>query len=158
MIFYILAGAVLISAILSVTLKNLFHCALALICALLSLAAMYYHLGAHLLAIMHLMIYVGATVILIIFAVMLTSRISDKMQSVSAIEIISSFAAIILFFTFTFIALSKTIFLKNPIQKNDSIFGVGTIMLTKYSLPFALISLIMLAVLIGAITIARRDK
>ena len=94
MSFYLLAGMILISAALVVTLKNIFHCALALITVLLGLAALYFVLGAPFVGMMQLMIYVGAIMILILFAIMLTSRISDKVVSVSNRQVIPALLAV----------------------------------------------------------------
>jgi len=77
-IFYLIALVSIIFALLSVTLKNMFHSALALIVMLLGVAAVYIYLDAEFLALVQVLIYVGAIMALIIFAIMLTSEIYNK--------------------------------------------------------------------------------
>ena len=77
-IFYAVAGITVLFALLSVTLKNIFHSALSLIVALLGVAAVYIYLDAEFLALLQVLIYVGAIMTLIIFGIMMTLKISDK--------------------------------------------------------------------------------
>ena len=77
-IFYAIAGIIILFALLSVTLRNIFHSALSLIAALLGVAAVYIYLDAEFLALLQALIYVGAIMTLIIFGIMLTLKISDK--------------------------------------------------------------------------------
>lgn len=155
--FIILAGLLLVSALLVVTLKNIFHCALALIVSLLALAGLYYLLGAPFLSVVQLVIYVGAIVVLIIFAIMLTSRISDEAVKATNHQVIPAFLATLALFYLAYQALKSAVW---PIAKTvnfDPIFDLGREMLTTYLLPFEVISLLLLVVLVGAIVIARRD-
>ena len=77
-IFWILAGIVLISGFLVVSLRNIFHCAIFLIICLTGVAGIFITLDAEFLAAAQVLIYVGAVAILLIFAVMLTSKLADK--------------------------------------------------------------------------------
>ena len=157
MSFYLLAGMILISAALVVTLKNIFHCALALITVLLGLAALYFVLGAPFVGMMQLMIYVGAIMILILFAIMLTSRISDKVVSVSNRQVIPALLAVGCFLFLVLMPLSQTVLPQNPGGKFDPIFDLSYALMTTYLLPFEVISIVLLAVLVGAIALARKD-
>lgn len=157
MSFYILAGMILISAVLVVTLKNIFHCALFLVATLLGLAAIHFVLGAPFVGMMQLVIYVGAIMILVLFAIMLTSRISDKVIRVSNRQVIPALLAVGIFFLLILIPLIQTIFPKSPGGKFDPIFDLSYALMTTYLLPFEVISIVLLAVLVGAITLARKD-
>jgi NADH-quinone oxidoreductase subunit J len=152
-----MALILLISAVLAVTLRNLFHCALFLIVALLSLAAIFFELGAPLLGVFQLVIYVGAVMVLIIFAIMLTARISDKALWASNRQVIPSLIAIAAFVGFTGFILFSARFSGAIGMKFDPIFDLSAQLLTNYLLPFEVISVVLLAALIGAITIARKD-
>ena len=148
---------ILISAALVVTLKNIFHCALALITVLLGLAALYFVLGAPFVGMMQLMIYVGAIMILILFAIMLTSRISDKVVSVANRQVIPALLAVGGFLFLALWPLSQTVLPQNPGGKFDPIWDLSYALMTTYLLPFEVISVVLLAVLVGAIALARKD-
>lgn len=77
-LFYLLSGIILISALLVVTLRNVFHSALMLVVAFFMVAGIYLMLNAEFLAAVQVLIYVGAITILIIFAIMLTYQIQSK--------------------------------------------------------------------------------
>src|SRR3989338_2350714 len=157
MSFYLLAGMILISAALVVTLKNIFHCALALITVLLGLAAMYFVLGAPFVGMMQLVIYVGAIMILVLFAIMLTSRISDKVVSVSNRQVVPTLLAVGCLLFLILIPLGQTVLPQNSGGKFDPIFDLSYALMTTYLLPFEVVSVVLLAVLVGAIALARKD-
>jgi len=77
-VFYLLSLALILCALMVVTLKNIFHCAIFLILALFTVAGLYILLHAEFLAAVQVLIYVGAVSVLMIFAIMLTSQISSK--------------------------------------------------------------------------------
>ena len=157
MSFYFLAGILLFSAVMVVTLHNIFHCALFLTAALISLAGIYFYLNAPLLGAMQLIIYVGAIMILVIFAIMLTSRISDRLLRASNRQVIPALLTLAAALYLSIDALRKTAFPQNLGQTFDPIYDLGRELLTTYLLPFELISLILLVGLVGAIVVARRD-
>jgi len=74
-LFYILAGAILVAALMVVMLRNVFHSALFLVLTFFLVAGIYLMLGAEFLAAVQVLIYVGAITILILFALMLTHKI-----------------------------------------------------------------------------------
>ena len=76
-LFYILAGIIVASAFLVVTLRNLFHSALALALTMFGISGVYLYLGWEFLAAVQVLIYVGAITILIIFGIMLTRKVMD---------------------------------------------------------------------------------
>ncbi|UCC81313.1 MAG: NADH-quinone oxidoreductase subunit J [Candidatus Zixiibacteriota bacterium] len=77
-IFYILGAAILIAALLVVTLRNIFHSALFLVATFFLVAGIYVMLSAEFLAAVQVLIYVGAVTVLILFAIMLTHNIFAK--------------------------------------------------------------------------------
>ncbi len=76
-IFYALAGVIVASAILVVSVRNLFHCALALALTMFGISGIYLYLGWEFLAAVQVLIYVGAVTVLIIFGIMLTRKVMD---------------------------------------------------------------------------------
>ena len=157
-IFYAVAGIIILFALLSVTLRNIFHSALALIAALLGVAAVYIYLDAEFLALLQVLIYVGAIMTLIIFGIMMTLKISDKSLRQHNRQKFLSFLI-----SGAMAALLISIFVRSnfkkacAIQPQVSLQDIGRLLLTKYALPFEIISVILLAALIGAVVISRKD-
>ena len=75
-LFYALAGLMIIAAALVVTVKNIFHAALWLAVALYAVAALYVTLGASFLAAIQVLVYIGAVVVLAIFVINLTRQVT----------------------------------------------------------------------------------
>ncbi|OGC94771.1 MAG: hypothetical protein A2W25_03145 [candidate division Zixibacteria bacterium RBG_16_53_22] len=103
LLFYILAAAIVVSAVLVVTLRNVFHSALFLVLAFFMVAGIYLTLHAEFLAAVQVLIYVGAVTILMLFAIMLTYQIQSKSirqineQAIPAALIAAIFLALAIF-------------------------------------------------------------
>jgi NADH-quinone oxidoreductase subunit J len=159
-VFWILSFVTLVSAFMVVSLRNIFHCALFLILCLFSVAGLFILLDAEFLAAAQVLIYVGAVAVLMIFAIMLTSDLADR-----KITQTNENAGIAFFVCFIF-ALSAILLIANtrvwryatesPPQKN--VLTLGKYLLTDFMLPFEVVSVLLLAALIGAIVLARREK
>lgn len=157
-VFLVLSFVIVASALAVVTLKNIFHCALFLILCLFSVAGYYVLLHAEFIAVVQVLLYVGAVAVLMIFAIMLTSRLAGRNPQMSnESTFIGGFLAFVLFVIIwvnlnsTFIKLSNT----EPAQ--NSTWQIGRLLMTEFVLPFELVSVLLLAALIGAIVIARRE-
>ncbi|MEK7376180.1 MAG: NADH-quinone oxidoreductase subunit J [Candidatus Margulisiibacteriota bacterium] len=157
MSFFFLAGVLLFSAVMVVTLRDIFRCAIFLIIALLAMSGVYFYLGAPFVGVIQLLIYVGAIMVLVIFAIMLTSRISDKLKEVSNTLVIPAFVAAFVFLYFMLSSLFRTVLPSPTPAPIDAVAGIGTALMTKFALPFEVISLVLLAALIGAIVLVRKD-
>jgi len=164
-IFWILAAVTLISGALVVTLKNIFHCALFLILCLFCVAGIYILLEAEFLAAAQVLIYVGAVAILIIFAVMLTTDLAkNRVKMVSEdtpIALIASgifaFGAIMLIW-YTVPKIKTWVDPSNVPMMEDNIASIGKYLMTQFMLPFEVVSVLLLAALIGAIVLARKER
>ena len=167
-VFYLLGFVIIASAIMVVSLKNIFHCALALIVCLFSIAGIYILLHAEFLAAAQVLIYVGAVSILMIFAIMLTSNLaSRKIKQVNK-NALSAFLACILFILGTMYLLINTgreldggqyywRFAKEALP-TENVLVIGKLLMTHYMLPFEVVSILLLAALIGAIALAREER
>ena len=156
--FYCIAAVVLVSALLAVTLKNLFHSALFLALSLVGVAGIYLFLGAEFLAAIQVLIYVGAIVTLIIFVIMLTAKISDtSIRQTNQQKFISFIVALSIFILLSSIILKKEI-VHTFIRENVKVSDIGRELITTYGLPFEVISVVLLIALIGAIVLSRREK
>ncbi|MFH1825424.1 MAG: NADH-quinone oxidoreductase subunit J [Candidatus Firestonebacteria bacterium] len=155
-LFFLLFSFVAIaSAILVVSLKNVMHCALFLALFLFSIAGMFFILDADFLGIVQILLYIGGIVVLILFAVMLTARVSSHLlvqtNEQKFISIIICFILCIflgyLIVTYSFVSLDKQI-LKEGITKD-----IGRLLIAVYVLPFEIASVVLLVSLIGAMVL-----
>lgn len=159
LIFYILAVVVAVSALMVVTLKNVFHSALFLVLTLFSVAGIYLILEAEFLAAVQVLIYVGAITILMIFAIMLTYQITSKSIRQVNEQVGPAIIIVLLFFGLTIWTLVSTIWPNNDgsLPQNNTL-ELGRQLLSTYVIPFEVVSIVLLVALIGAIIISRQDK
>ncbi len=155
----ILSGA---SALLAVTSPRVVHCALWLVVCLGSLAGVYLVLGAEVVALVQLLVYVGAVVVLVLFALMLTrapiepSRGLDASLAQRAAAAAAGICvAAMLAGTVLFATGDRRIPIEagrgNPQRLGLALFG-------GWVLPFELLSVLLLAALIGAIAVSRKPE
>ncbi len=150
-----------ISALLAVTAKNLFRAALALTGVLLGIAGIYISLHAEFLAMTQVLIYVGAVMTLVIFAVMLTERFGDtSIRQMNSQGIGAWLGGLALFSLLTRVMLTTPwpIKAERLIQASAvSTEKLGEALLGPYVFPFEILSVVLIAALIGAIIVARKD-
>lgn len=160
--FWILSTVILISGMMIVSLKNIFHCALFLIVCLFSVAGIFILLDAEFLAVAQVLIYVGAVAILMIFAVMLTSNLASKEIKQTNENSVVTFFVCLIFLMATLTMLYHTDvwnYARNQIPATESnTMMLGKLLMTKFMLPFEVVSVVLLAAMIGAIVLARKES
>ena len=159
LVFWIAAVASVTAASLMVfEVKNLVRAALALTLVLASAAALYAILGADLLAIVQLVVYVGAIMVLMIFAIMMTPGQIDIPGVVGAGQRWGALAvsAVLLFVSSAVIAATPWNVRTSPLE-GSTVDALGGLLLTRYVLPFEIASVLLTVALVGAIVIARED-
>jgi len=160
-VFLITAVITLVAAVMVVTLRRLMQSALALILALVGVAVIFAILGSGFYAMTQVVVYVGAIAILIIFTVMLTQNVMQADQSqLNRGYIFAALGSAILFAGLIFIISAWKMFQSvPPVGGSDSgdIAALGLAMTDPqgFALPFEVISVLLLAALVGAIFIAR---
>ncbi len=153
--FYLLALLAIGAGILLVSSRNLLHALLGLAVASLAVAGLMLGLKAEFLALVLVLIYVGAVVVLGVFAVMLTGHFEKAVLPPSnELKILGGGTALALLVLITGVILiqpldTEAVPAQVPIQK------LGALLMTDYVLPFELVSVLLLAALVGAIVIAR---
>jgi NADH-quinone oxidoreductase subunit J len=157
-VFIILSAVALVGAIGVVALRNLFRAALALVLSFVGVAGLYVLLEAELLAMVQILVYVGAISILIIFAIMLTRNLMDPEYKAANEQWLGGLlAAAALFGILVFILLQVAW----PVQVTDmppgaiEALGQGLVSPNFYLLPFEVASVLLLVALVGAVIIAR---
>lgn len=158
-IFYLFAILTLGSGYLVVTTKNIVHAAFYLLFTLFGVAGIYVLLGADFLAIVQLMVYVGGILILLLFGVMLTNKITDVKIRTGTVQIIPAVVGTGLFMGVLVSMMLRTNWKSEPGEiPVTTMYGLGRFLLTDYVLIFELLAMLLLIALIGAASIARRDK
>ncbi|UCC44321.1 MAG: NADH-quinone oxidoreductase subunit J [Candidatus Zixiibacteriota bacterium] len=158
-VFWLLAAAVLISGFLVVSLKNIFHCAIFLVICLTAVAGIFLLLDAEFLAAAQVLIYVGAVSILMIFAIMLTSRLAAHNVIQTNRHAIIAFFISMVFGLGAIALIAGTHIWRLAIETlpADNIATIGKLLMTEFMLPFEVVSVLLLAAMIGAIVLARKE-
>lgn len=156
--FYFLAGITVLGALGVVLTRNLFHSALCLAATLIGVAGIYVYLGAEFLAVVQVLIYVGAILTLLIFGIMLTAKIADP--SIPQLNSLTLLAGLVcaLLGGGLWMAVRHASALPKTFSNLISLADLGRGLVTTYLLPFEILSLILVAALVGAIVIAQRSK
>ena len=157
--FGILAAVVVVSALRMVTTKNIVHAALYLVAVLAALGALYVLLTAEFVATTQVLVYIGAVMVLFLFGIMLTKApLGDMMQMTGKQWPIAALVALLLGGVTVYALLdrfgSDRLVMDGPVYKtadvSDEVFST-------YIIPFEAVSVLLLAALIGAIVLARKD-
>jgi len=163
-IFLIVGAVTLIAGFLVVTVRNLVHAALWLVAALFGVAIIYTLLNAGFLAVVQVVVYIGAIAILFIFAVMLTRRqANDTGASVNKNWWAGAVMATLTFVGLFFLLQSWSGFSKtaSAIPSGfDAVSQLGDALTSPagYVLPFEVASVLLLAALVGAVYLAFNKK
>jgi NADH-quinone oxidoreductase subunit J len=159
LIFYLFAAVTLISAFFVVTNRNVVYSAFFLLFTFFGVAGMYALLGADFVAVVQLIIYVGGILILLLFGVMLTNKITNVEIKTGTINILPASIGVGLFAGALLAAMINSNWKSNPVEAPIPTTAIlGTMLIQDYLLFFELLGIILLIALIGAASIARRDK
>jgi len=146
--------------------RNPLYAALALLSSFLFLAGLMILLSAHLVAVMQVLVYAGAVLVLFVFVVMLLNlRKSDVQAPRITIWKVVGFAAVAVLATKTIVALvaatdgaSQANLALEQYEGFGGIRDVGSELMTRYLFPFELVSVLLLVAILGAVVVARRDS
>lgn len=149
--FFIVTTA--LSAVVILFSKNVFKAALMLLICLLSIAALYILANAEFIGVTQILIYAGGILVLVLFGIMLTSKLSGKPLKVSNDNLFSAtlmgatvFGMLVLFF-------QNYLVLNEVTLPSQSVQNIGISLMTDFSLPFELAGILLLVALIGAAVI-----
>ena len=157
-IFYFLAAFTVWAAAVVVLGKSIVRAAVALIFGFCGMAALYVLLDAEFLAAVQVLIYVGGITILLLFAIMLTSRIGSRTARVVNDQVIlSAITAVGLLVGLIYASTSGIAATTGPPRLPETTPFLGRALLTTYALPFEAVSVLLLAAMVGAIILARKE-
>jgi NADH-quinone oxidoreductase subunit J len=158
-VLWILGGAMVLAAIGVVVSKNVVHAALYLVATLMGAAALYVMLFAEFVAWVQVLVYVGAIVVLMLFGLMLTRAPIGPGNFDNNQRLLAAACSLLLFGVTAWILVDafggEEIALAEGVGTKTE--AVGAVIFSAYVLPFEVVSVLLLAALIGAIVIARRD-
>ncbi|ABC82347.1 NADH-quinone oxidoreductase subunit J family protein [Anaeromyxobacter dehalogenans] len=157
-LFYALAVLTVAGAAGVALSRNILYSTFGLLVALLGAGSLYVLLSADFVAVTQLLIYIGGVLVLILFAVMLTNRITDINVSNTSFGLFGGF---LLFVAGAPVLLAVA--LLTPWQAGaaaplaPTTQAIGDAFLSRWLLPFEVASLVLLSTLVGAIVIARKE-
>ena len=155
-LFIVLSAVSILGGVGVVATRNIVHAALFLLVSLMAIAGIYLILFTEFLALVQILIYGGAIVIVLLFAIMMTRgsdypRISDNRQW--PLALITSIALAVVL-SVSFWTTSDTVVGPQHAKFSD----IGNSLFTRWAIPFEIASLVLLVALIGAIVIARSNS
>lgn len=163
LMFIILSSVIVVFSILTVLSRTILRAALFLLFVLVATAGLYFMLKYEFLAGIQLTLYAGGIVVLIIFSILLTSKIGSKFDKPKLGATLLALGVALSGLVITVIALLEFPFVPTTdaaIETNMNVIGNQLLATGKngYALPFEVISILLLAALIGSIIIAKKDK
>jgi len=158
LLFFGICLMTIVAAIWVVLSPNLIHSAVSLLFTLFGVAALYVFLYADFIAATQVIIYVGGILVLIIFGVMLTNNIADpKLSNKSEHQLIGGIFSFALLIMLANMVFDTNWYVNDLIDKESTVNDIGVMLLSKYLLPFEVVSILLLAALIGAAMLSRKD-
>ncbi len=162
-IFYLLAVITLVSAVFAVSTRMILRAAIYLLFTLIGIAGIYFWLQYEFIAAVQIVVYVGGIVVLIIFSIFLTQQAGEELPKQKLGRQLFSVLAAFCGLALVMLQLAQHTFTgtnNNAIE--PTVANIGNQMLGVdeggYALPFEVISILLLAALIGCIVIALKSK
>jgi NADH-quinone oxidoreductase subunit J len=162
-IFFILAACIVVFSILSVTSRRILRAAIFLLFVLVAMAGLYYMMNFQFLAAVQLILYAGGIVVLIIFSILLTSQINSKLDPPKISHLIAGVTTAVGGIVLAAVTILQYTFrptAESAIGTDMRTIGIQLLdtQITGYALPFEVISILLLAALVGSIFIARKHN
>jgi NADH:ubiquinone oxidoreductase subunit 6 (subunit J) len=157
-LFLIFAAALIGTALLVVTMRDIIRCGLAMMACFGALAGFYVLLGAPLVAAAEVLIYIGAISVLILFAIMLTQSKAAPARLVFQTQAIpAAFAAVILAIIVA-ITVTATDWGAVTARLRTATDVLARLLFSDFVLPFEIVSVLLLAAVIGGVFLAKREE
>jgi NADH-quinone oxidoreductase subunit J len=162
-IFYLLSAMILSCGYLAVTSGKIFRAAIYLLFSLIGIAGLFFFLENDFIAAVQIVVYVGGIVVLIIFSIFLTHKSGEQMPLPSLKRKIAGLLAVVIGFGLVYYLIYNEKFIPTTNAAiQPSVSNIGSQMLDTqhygFVLPFEVVSMLLLAAMIGAIVIAIKVK
>ena len=157
-VFYLIAIITVGSAAVVAFSRNIIYSAFSLLGTFAGVAGLYVFLGADFVAAVQVLIYVGGILVLILFAVMLTHRITDVEITNRAAGRLPGLIVVGVFLALLIQTVRETPWVRlKEVVHQPTTARIGDLFLENYLLPFELASLVLLAAMIGAVVLSRKE-
>ena len=162
-LFFALAIVAIAAAVGVLLSKNPVYSALSLLVNFAVLAVMYVMLHAQFIAVVQVIVYAGAIVVLFLFVIMLigtdTRLLGARGRSRQVATVIAVVAGVAFLASLAYISVAGSLAAdQGPVPGNGSVQAIGEALFTQYLLPFELASVLLLVAMIGAVVLARKPK
>ena len=162
-VFLVLSAAIVGMSIFCMTRRNPITAVMSLVAAFFGLAALYATLSAHFLAILQVLVYAGAIMVLFIFVVMILNREETTRISLRGLptRVLGVLAVVYLLFVFLRVAIPMQGPAEAPMEVPDSygtVAAVGDVMFRQFVFPFEAISLLLLVAIVGGVVVSRSSR
>lgn len=160
-LFWLLSALVIVSAILVVINRHPVYSVIWLIITFFGISGHYILLNAQFLAVVNIIVYAGAIMVLFLFVIMLMNLNKDmEPQKSKWLKLVGAIACGCLLLVL--IAALKDIDIKNQLSETNTgdiglIENLGTVLFTKYVIPFEISSILFLSAMIGAVVLGKKD-
>jgi NADH:ubiquinone oxidoreductase subunit 6 (subunit J) len=157
--FYFFAALTVISAGIVAFSTNILRAAFGLMFSFFGVAGLYLFLHADFLAATQVLIYVGGVLVLMLFGIMLTQKLAEATIHTGRIQWVPSLIGMAILFAFILYLVFRTPWnIQGPAEFQETTAAIGTLLMTEWLLPFEVASILLLAALVGAVSIARTRK
>jgi NADH:ubiquinone oxidoreductase subunit 6 (subunit J) len=157
-LFASLATLMLVSALAVVTMRDIIRCGLAMIVSFLALAGIYVVAGAPLVAAAQVIVYIGAISVLILFAIMLTQSKAGPASLVFQTQAAPAAVAAIVLAVLIALGVTATDWGEAAERVRLGTSVLARVLFNDYVLPFEVVSVLLLAAVIGGVFIAKREQ
>lgn len=161
-LFYVLAGLTVLSALLMVFSRNPIHSILYLIITFFCISGHYILLNAQFLAVVNVIVYAGAIMVLFLFVVMLMNLNTEKKSFGTPAKLTVAGLVCVLFIALTVGVLTSngtpTTGVEMATGEIGLIHNLGMLLYSEYVLPFELSSILFIAAMIGGVILSKKDK
>ena len=159
--FYVFASLMLLAALSVVLNRHPIYSVLSLLVAMFCLASLFIMLGAYFVAALQILLYAGAVLVLFLFVIMLLNLEPEALarMRVFTLRTVGTFAAtLLLIHLVRFLRVSGQPPLWAAPPASGTVESIGRLLFTTYLLPFELTSFLILAAIIGAVTLAKQQS
>jgi NADH-quinone oxidoreductase subunit J len=160
-VFLLLSIGIVAMALFCMTRRNPVTAVMGLVATFFGLAGIYAMLSAHFLAVLQVLVYAGAIMVLFIFVVMILNREESTLISLRGLptRVLGVAAGVYLLLVFCRITIPNSVAPPNPIPETfGTVASIGNVLFREFVFPFEAISVLLLVAVVGGVTISRSDR
>jgi NADH-quinone oxidoreductase subunit J len=157
-LFALLAGTMLFAGLAVVTMRDIIRCGLAMMVCFGALAGIYVMAGAPLVAATQVLVYIGAISVLVLFAIMLTQTKAGPSRLVFQTQAVPAAIAAVILVVIVILAIGSTDWHGSAERAVTDTIVLARVLFSDWVLPFEVVGVLLLAAVIGAVFLAKRER